>query len=111
MANIGTFQQAKTGYAGRIHTLLIDAEIVLVPAKTSDAENTPDFRIHLGDKDGPEVGAAWKQTGEKAGGYLSCQLDGPTLTQPIRANLFQSDDDESAWSLHWNRPKLRNERD
>lgn len=111
MANIGVFQKTKSGYSGRIHTLVIDAEVVLVPTKKSDAENTPDFRIHLGDKDGPEVGAAWKQTGEKAGDYLSFQLDDPTLAQPIRANLFQSDDDESAWSLLWNRPKPRNERD
>lgn len=111
MANIGAFQKSKTGYTGRIRTLVIDAEVVLVLAKKSDAENAPDFRIHIGDADGPEIGAAWKETGEKAGDYLSFQLDDPTLAQPIRANLFQSGDDESAWSLHWNRPKPRTERD
>lgn len=111
MANIGAFQKTKTGYSGRIRTLVIDAEVVLIPATKADAENAPDFRIHIGDKDGPEVGAAWKETGEKAGDYLSFQLDGPTLAQPIRANLFRSDDDDSAWSLRWNRPKPRNARD
>ena len=46
------------------------------------------------DGDGPEVGAGWKRTGEKAGDYVSLLLDDPALTQPIRANLFQSDDEE-----------------
>ena len=38
-------------------------------------------------------------------------LDDPALPQPIRANLFQSGDDKTAWSLHWNRPKPRGEQD
>lgn len=111
MANIGAFQKTNTGYSGRIRSLVIDAELAFVPAKKSDAENAPDFRIHIGGADGPEVGAAWKETGDKAGAYLSCQLDDPTLARPIRANLFQNGDDENAWSLHWNRPKPRDEQD
>jgi uncharacterized protein (DUF736 family) len=111
MSNIGAFQKSKNGYSGHIRTLVIDAELVLVPAKKSNAEKAPDFRIHLDDEDGSEVGAAWKQTGEKAGDYLSIQLDDPTLAQPIRANLFQSDEQEDVWSLHWSRPKRRSERD
>ena len=35
----------------------------------------------------------------------------PTFAQPIRANLFQSADDKSAWGLYWNRPIKRSERD
>lgn len=111
MPSIGAFKKTDTGYAGRIRTIFLNAELVLIPARKSDAENAPDFRIHLDDKEGAEVGAAWKETGERAGEYLSFQLDDPTLTQPIRANLFRSDDDETAWSLHWNRPKSRTERD
>ena len=111
MAKIGTFRRTKSGYSGRIHTLTLDAELVLVPIDNTDAENAPDYRIHLGDVDGPEVGAGWKRTGEKAGDYVSLQLDDPTLAQPIRANLFQSDDDKAAWSLHWNRSPKRGERD
>jgi uncharacterized protein (DUF736 family) len=111
MAQIGQFTRSKSGYSGRIQTLSFDAELVLVPAEHSDAENAPDYRIHLGDGDGPEIGAAWKRTGEKAGEYVSLQLDDPALTQPIRANLFQSGDDKSAWVLNWNRPPKRGERD
>ncbi|WP_265517919.1 DUF736 family protein [Nitratireductor luteus] len=38
MASIGAFQKTKTGYSGRIRTLVVDAEVVLIPAKKSDAE-------------------------------------------------------------------------
>jgi uncharacterized protein (DUF736 family) len=111
MAQIGHFTRSKSGYSGRIRTLSLDAELALVPAEHSDAQNAPDYRIHLGDGDGPEVGAGWKRTGEKAGDYVSLLLDDPALTQPIRANLFQSSDDKSAWILNWNRPSKRGERD
>ena len=110
MAQIGQFTRSKSGYSGRIRTLSLDAELVLVPAEHSDAENAPDYRIHLGDGDGPEVGAGWKRTGEKAGDYVSLVLDDPALTQPVRAYLFQSSDDKSAWILNWNRPPKRGER-
>ena len=110
MPQIGQFTRTKSGYSGRIRTLSLDAEIVLVPAEHSDAENAPDYRVHLGDDDGPEVGAGWKRTGEKAGDYVSLLIDDPAFAQPIRANLFQSGDDKSAWGLHWNRPPKRGER-
>lgn len=111
MPQIGDFTRTKNGYAGHIRTLALDIAIVLVPAEHSDAENAPDYRIHLANDDGPELGAAWKRTGEKAGDYLSLQLDGPTLARPIRANLFQAGDDRSSWTLHWTRPSKRSERD
>lgn len=112
MSLIGEFTRTKNGYGGRIRTLALDATLVLVPAEHSDAENAPDYRVHLGDDaDGPEVGAGWKRTGEKAGEYVSLQLDDPTFAQPIRANLFQSADDKSSWGLYWNRPTKRSERD
>ena len=115
MSLIGHFTRTRNGYAGRVRTLGLDAELVLVPAEHSDAENAPDYRIHLGDADapevGPEVGAAWKRTGEKAGEYVSLVIDDPALHQPIRANLFQSGNDKSAWVLNWNRPPKRGQRD
>lgn len=111
MPQIGEFTRTKNGYAGRIRTLSLDVEIVLIPAEQTDAENAPDYRVHHGNDDGPEIGAGWKRTGEKAGDYVSLQIDDPTLGQPIRANLFQSTEDKSAWSLHWNRPPKRGERD
>src|SRR3546814_2778581 len=95
MPLIGQFSRTKSGYAGRVRTLSVDAEVVLVPADNSDAENAPDFRIHLGsDDDGPEIGAGWKRTGEKAGDYVSLQIADPTFGHPIRANLFQTADED-----------------
>lgn len=109
MAQIGQFTRSKSGYSGVIRTLSLSAQLVLVPAEHSDAENAPQYRIHLGDSDGPEIGAGWKRTGEKAGDYVSLLIDDPALTQPIRANLFQSGDD--IWILNWNRPQKRVGRD
>ena len=111
MAQIGQFTRTDSGFTGRLHTLILYRELTLVPATPSDSENAPDYRIHHGDDDGPEIGAGWKRTGEKAGDYVSLQLDDPTFDHPIRANLFQSADDRSAWGLHWNRPPKRGERD
>src|SRR5437879_1269687 len=69
MARIGTFKRTKTGISGRILTLALDAELILVSVDKRDAENAPDYRIHLGDDDGaevgPEVAAGWKRTGEQ----------------------------------------------
>ncbi len=110
MAQIGTFTRTKDGYSGRLRTLTVDAAIVLTPAAQSDADNAPDFRIHRDDADGPEVGAGWKRTSEKAGEYVSLQIDDPAFIQPIRANLFQADDTGDAFHLLWNRPPRREDK-
>jgi uncharacterized protein (DUF736 family) len=111
MAQIGSFRRTEFGYSGRIRTLSLNVELILIPVDNTEAENAPNYRIHLGDEQGPEIGAGWKRTGEKAGDYVSLQLDDPTFTRPIRANLFQSGDDKSVWSLLWNRPPKRGERE
>ena len=53
MAQIGQFTRDKSGFTGRIQTLFFYRDLSLVPAESSDAENAPDYRIHLGDGDGP----------------------------------------------------------
>lgn len=111
MAQIGQFTTDNENFVGRIHTLMLYRDLTIVPAEPSEAEDAPDYRIHNGDADGPEIGAGWKEVGEKAGDYLSLLIDDPTWPQPVRANLFQSRDDKTAWSLHWNRPPKRKERD
>lgn len=115
MSLIGQFTRDDNGFIGNLETLLLHQDIIIVPAESSDAENAPDFRVHVFDgmanEPGAEIGAGWKRTGEKAGDYVSLQLDDPTLPQPIRANLFQSVGGKSAWGLHWSRPLKRGERD
>jgi uncharacterized protein (DUF736 family) len=73
MAQIGTFKRTKAGLSGRIRTLALDAELILVPVDKRDAENAPDYRIHLGDDDGAEVGpevGAGLETHRGKGGRL-----------------------------------------
>ena len=57
MAQIGQFTRDKSGFTGRIQTLFFTQDLSLVPAESSDAENAPDYRVHVGDGDGPEIGA------------------------------------------------------
>ncbi len=57
MAQIGLFTRTKTGFAGRIRTLTVTQDLILIPADFSDAEHAPDYRVHLTDADGPECQA------------------------------------------------------
>ena len=108
MTQIGSFQLTNGGYEGRLHTLNLDKALCLVAASSSDTEHAPDWRIHRCDSNnGPEVGAGWDRTREKAGAYVALLIDYPSLPQPIRANLFRSGADEDAWHLMWSRPLRR----
>ena len=115
MPQIGEFTRDETGFIGNFATLLLQQDIIIVPAEPSDAENAPDYRVHLFDgmsnETGPEIGAAWKRTGEKAGEYVALLIDDPAFPHPIRANLFRDDDAGTSWSLHWTRPRPREDRD
>ena len=111
MTQIGEFTKQKSGYSGHIRTLSLDIAVAIVMAESSDTENAPDYRVHAENDEGPEIGAGWKRSSEKAGGYVSIQLDDPAFPQPIRANLFQNGDDKTSWSLHWSRPRDRAEKD
>ena len=115
MPVIGQFIRENDGFIGHLTTLSLHQDIIIVAAEPSDAENAPDYRVHVLDtmsnETGAEIGAGWKRTGEKAGDYVSLQLDDPTCEHPIRANLFQSADDKSDRGLHRNSPPKRGERD
>jgi uncharacterized protein (DUF736 family) len=115
MPQIGEFAREETGFIGNLQTLLLAQDIIIVPAEPSDAENVPDYRVHVFDtmnnETGAEIGAGWKRTGEKAGEYVALLIDDPTFPQPIRANLFRDDDAGKDWSLHWSRPRDRGEKD
>src|SRR3546814_10359288 len=61
----GTFKPTADGYSGRIRMFGINEAIIVVPAEPNDAENAPDYRVHLDEEAGPEIGAGWKRVGEK----------------------------------------------
>lgn len=108
MPQIGTFTRNEDGFFPRLRTLILDAELAILPAEEWDAGNAPNHRVLLF---GNEVGAAWDRTGEKAGAYLSVTIDDPSLPQPVRARLFRSGADDDVWVLHWSRRKQRGEQD
>ncbi|GBQ88530.1 DUF736 domain-containing protein [Asaia krungthepensis] len=117
MPQIGTFTHDDDGivFVGHLTTLMLAQDILIVAAEPSDAENAPQYRVHIVDGEtgepGAEIGAGWKRTGEKAGEYVAVLLDDPSFAQPIRANLFRDDDAGTHWSLHWNRPAKRDGKD
>lgn len=107
---IGTFVAADGGFAGHLHTLTLDIDLVLVPAEPTDSENAPDYRVIAGsDDEAREVGAGWKHVGEKAGDYVSIQIDDPAFVQPLRANLFSGEGNSHV--LVWSRPSRREKAD
>lgn len=106
MTQIGIFTRNSDGFFGRIRTLALDAEVTILPADETDAENAPNHRIF---GDGLEVGAAWNRTGERAGAYLSVTIDDPSFVEPIRARMFESDTGKDVWNLHWTRKTRRDE--
>lgn len=110
MPRIGRFEPREQGFAGHIHTLTLSFDLAIVPNRSADTVNAPDYRLHQGTEDGPGIGAAWKRSSEKAGEYLSVLLDGPALPRPIRASLFCDDEAGALWSLHWGRQKQRDMR-
>jgi uncharacterized protein (DUF736 family) len=111
MPQIGEFIRHQTGYSGRIRTLSLDLEVAIVAAEASDADNAPDYRVHAGGEAGSTIGAGWKHSSEKAGEFVSLQIDDPTFAQPVRAYLFQNGDDKRSWSLQWSRQRDRAEKD
>lgn len=108
MTHIGDFTCTADGYVGRLRLLMFDIELCFVQTEACDTENMPDYRIHRGATgEGPEVGAAWKRTGERAGPYVAVVLDDPTFAQPPRANLFHSGREDGLCLLLWSRPARR----
>lgn len=102
MAQIGAFTLAKDGgWTGSIRTLTIDAKVRLVPNDNRDNDNAPAFRIFVGQS---RIGDAWeaRSGGENPKEYLRVRLDDPSLSEPVFAALFPSEDGSEA-QLVWNR--------
>ncbi|MDE2363944.1 MAG: DUF736 domain-containing protein [Hyphomicrobiales bacterium] len=108
MTQIGSFTSTENGYVGRLHFLTVDVRAVVVSIAPHGADKAPDYRVHLDDPDGAEIGAGWKRKADKAGEFVAIVIDGQILAQPIRANLFRSNRDEGSWSLQWTRAPKRN---
>ncbi|EGI54384.1 hypothetical protein SUS17_2806 [Sphingomonas sp. S17] len=104
------FESTPGGYAGRVRLFGINEAIVLVALDPNDAENAPDYRVHLDDEDGPDVGGAWKRVGERAGDYIALEIDSPLFPAAFRPVLFRADDNGRTFRLSWKRPRPRDDR-
>jgi uncharacterized protein (DUF736 family) len=110
MRAIGTFASTGDGFVGHLRTLTLDIPLSIVAAEVTDTAKAPDYRVLAGEGDETyEVGAGWKQTGERAGAYVAIVIDDPALAAPLRANLFASD--AGTHVLTWSRPVRRKAKD
>ncbi|WP_448662489.1 DUF736 domain-containing protein [Sphingomonas sp. CJ20] len=108
MITIGAFFADGDGFRGRLETLGLSAALTIVPAGPGGVRNAPDYRLHFGDgAEGPEIGAGWKRTGERAGAYLAIVIDDPQFARPIRANLFRPTIAGQPHLLVWQRAPRR----
>lgn len=104
------FEPTASGYTGSIRLFGISEDIVLVALDPSDAENAPDYCIHLDNENGPEVGGAWKRVGERAGDYIALEIDSPIFPALFRPVLFRTDESGRMLRLSWKRPRPREDR-
>jgi uncharacterized protein (DUF736 family) len=105
MSVIGTFAPAKDGgWTGSIRTLTINTKVRLVPNDNRDNEKAPVFQVFAGQS---RIGDAWaaRSSGDPPKDYLRVRLDDPSLSEPISAALFQSEDGNEA-QLVWSRRKV-----
>ena len=103
-------ESTDNGYAGNIRLFGIDEAIVLVTMESNDADNAPDYRVHLDNEHGPDIGGAWKRVGERAGDYIALEIDSPLFPAPFRPVLFRADDKGQTLRLSWKRPRAREDR-
>ncbi|MEG3089300.1 DUF736 domain-containing protein [Sphingomonas sp. PB4P5] len=108
MIKIGEFTPRDDGYFGRLVTLGIDVALTIAPATHKDANNAPDYRVYADeDANGPEVGAGWKRSSERAGEYVAVVIDDPQFSRAIRANLFSPTSEGQPHLLLWQRDQTR----
>ena len=102
MPVIGTFSAVKDGYAGTIHTLMLNGRVRIIANDRKTTEGAPDFRVTLGSA---EIGAAWRKTKQGTDqSYLRVRLDDPSWPQPIWGVLLEATED-GVLRLIWSRDK------
>ncbi|WP_168075249.1 DUF736 domain-containing protein [Caulobacter sp. SSI4214] len=87
MNTIGHFRRDGDGFAGRLTTLTLDADLRLTPSEKFSSK-APDYVALIGDK---ECGAAWR-VADASGALLNLKLDDPSWPEPINARLMAAED-------------------
>lgn len=104
MTAIGTFKKSGNDYTGDIVTLSLQAKDVRIIAQENNGnENAPSHRVLVGEV---EIGAAWTKRSSEGRPYLALELDDPSFTAAIYANLIEEYGTET-FSLIWSRGNSR----
>jgi uncharacterized protein (DUF736 family) len=107
MATIGTVTKTATGYCGTLQTLVMKAQISIVPNE-KDRDGQPDYRVIA--KGGFELGAGWVRRNREDEEYISLSLAAPEFGGRLFANLGRapgSKDEEERYAVIWNPPAQR----
>jgi len=99
MTTIGIFAEKNGVYTGKLNTLTLKDDIVIIPVKTSNPK-APGFKLYIPGSD-HEVGIAWARKTKGGSAYLSVILDDPSFVAPISARLIAWEDGQ--YRLLWNR--------
>src|SRR3546814_19337036 len=83
------------GFVARVQALTLDVAVRLVPTGFADHGRAPDWRVHFDDQALPdgvgiEIGSGWTHKRATIGDYIKIQLDCPSFSRPVRANLLPS---------------------
>ncbi len=103
---IGTFIHDKTSdsFSGDIATLHFQFSPVEITPADKKHEKGPDYRVTFDSAHGiVELGSVWKRTSQQGNDYLSVELDGPFLAQPLHVNMTMPKNGKS--TMYWNRRK------
>lgn len=102
MTAIGHVTKLENGsYKGHLKTLVVRAEINIVPNSDKIHAKQPDFRVIA--QGGAEIGAGWVATGETSGKpYVRLTLHAPGLGK-LYANLGRAagQDDDDVFAVIW----------
>jgi len=108
MAIIGSFKATDNGYAGKIETLAMKADI-RIEAASKKHDNQPDYRVfHVTEDFTSDIGAAWKKTSREGSQYLSVSIDDPALPGKIFCRLVKTGT-TLGHTLFWERPRPQDE--
>jgi len=99
MVQLGRFHRTETGYAGRLETLTLAADLRIEPVAGQTSDRAPDHRIFSGDT---ECGAAWTPE-EETGAVLHVKIDDPAFATPLRGRLVAAREGDD-FVLLWRRP-------
>ena len=100
MIKIGEFSKISNGsYQGRITTLSVQAENVLIEPMEDRSVSGPHFRMSVGET---EIGLGWRSSSVEDPSSIDMVIDDPSFSGPIKARLVVGLMEDTAF-LTWSR--------